>query len=126
MALYAATGLLVRTTADELYRRVFTAKNPGAGQMRAAFFITNKDRRHGDGFVKAGTVIHVAGLVDEGVLLNSQEPSARVRALRDVQAAFEREGAAMEVRGLDREALARLATGGARHGIDGELARYFE
>ena len=125
LALYAATGLLVRTTADELYRRVFTVKNPGANQIRAAFFITGRDKRHGDGFVKAGTVIHVAGLVDEGVLLNSQEPAARVRALRDIQAAFEREGAAMEVRGLDREALARLAKNGALYGIDGEWARYF-
>jgi hypothetical protein len=67
--------------------------------------------------VKAGTVIHVARLVDEGVLLNSQEPSAWMRALKDIQAAFER--------GLDREALARLAKSGALYGIGGEWARYF-
>jgi murein DD-endopeptidase len=28
LALYAATGLLIRTTADDLYRRVFTKLNP--------------------------------------------------------------------------------------------------
>jgi murein DD-endopeptidase len=63
LALYAATGLLIRTTADDLYRRVFTKMNPGAGDIRAVFFI--------DG--NTGKASHVAGLVGNGAALNSQE-----------------------------------------------------
>jgi murein DD-endopeptidase len=70
--------------------------------------------------------VHVAGLVDEGVILNSQEPGARVRSLADIASYFARQGCGMEVRGLDKTALAGLAAAGARHGIDAELGRYFE
>jgi murein DD-endopeptidase len=127
MALYAATGLLIRTTADDLYRRVFTVNNPGREMIRAAFFITGRDKRHGDREVTAGTVTHAAGLLDEGVILNSQEPGARVRNLADVAASFEKQGASMAVRGLDRKALLSLADGGkTRYGLDGEFSHYFD
>jgi murein DD-endopeptidase len=124
LALYVATGYLIRTTADDLYRRVFTVKNPGRDMIRAAFFITGKDKQHGDGAVKAGTATHVAGLLDDGVILNSQEPGARVRVLRDITAWYE--GSACVVRGLDREALTKLSRDGARYGIDPEMAAYFD
>jgi murein DD-endopeptidase len=126
LALYAATGFLIRVSADELLRRVFTVKTAGAGDIRAAFFVTGKDRPHGDGTAKAGTAVHVAGLVDAGVILNSQESGARVRTLADISAWFGGQGCGTEIRGFDKAALAGLAAAGARYGLDAEFARYFE
>jgi murein DD-endopeptidase len=132
LALYAATGLLIRTTADDLYRRVFTKVNPRATDIRAVFYLTKKDKRHGDRPVAAGTAVHVAGIVEDGVILNSQEPCARVRRITDVSGWFQRSGHEAAVRGLDREALARLASdfqsveGKTRYGLDGEFSSYFD
>jgi murein DD-endopeptidase len=127
LALYAATGFLIRTTADDLYRRVFTVKNPDSKAIRAAFFIAGKNKAHGDRTAEARTATHVAGLVDDGAILNSQEPGARVRVLRDISAWYEREGSACVIRGLDRGALERLAREeNTRYGLDGELSQFFD
>jgi murein DD-endopeptidase len=116
LALYAATGLLIRITADDLCRRVFTVANPSPRDIRAVFFI--------DGATgKAG---HVAGLVGDGVALNSQEGGARLWSLEGLSRWFWDRGASTAVRGLDRAALARLAGERGRNGIDPELAAYFE
>jgi murein DD-endopeptidase len=114
MALYAATGLLIRTTADDLYKRVFTVQKPGAGAIRGAFYIKN------------GIATHVTGLVDEGVVLNSQEGGARIRNLESISAWFWNQGYSTAVRGLDRGALDKLAREGAVYGLDQEWGRYFE
>ncbi|MFP3041737.1 C40 family peptidase [Treponema primitia] len=113
LALYAATGLFIRTTADDLYRRVFTVVNPAQQGIRAAFFIDGNTGKAG----------HVAGLVGDGVILNSQEGGARVRSLDGISAWFWNQGASTAVRGLDRAALVRLA--GGRYERDQELAAYF-
>ena len=127
MALYAATGLLVRTTADDLYKRFFTAVNPKAGDIRAVFYITKKDRRHGDRTVAAGTATHIAGILEDGIILNSQEPYAKLRRINDVSDWYQRNGYEVAVRGLNREALARLAKEGKTvNGLDNEFSRYFE
>jgi murein DD-endopeptidase len=126
LALYAATGLLIRTTADDLYRRVFTKVNPRSGDIRAVFYITKKDKRHGDGYAAAGSVVHVAGVLEDGIILNSQEPYAKVRRVTDVSDLFQRNGHEVAVRGLDRGALERVAGEGLRYGIDPEFGRYFE
>jgi murein DD-endopeptidase len=81
LALYAATGLLIRTTADDLYRRVFTKVNPKPSDIRAVFYLTKKDKKHGDGYAVSGTATHVAGILEDGIILNSQEPYAKVRRL---------------------------------------------
>ena len=127
MALFAATGLLVRTTADDLLKRVFTVVNPRAGEIRAVFYVSKKDKKHGDRVVAAGTCTHVAGIVDDGVVLNSQEPYARVRRINDVSDFFQREGCEVLVRGLDRGALAKLANGKKTlYELDPEFERFFE
>ena len=127
MALFAATGLLIRTTADDLLKRVFTRVNPRNGDIRAVFFVTKKDKKHGDGFVCAGTATHVAGFIDDGVILNSQEPYARVRRINEVSDSFQRDGYDVLVRGLDRAALARLAGEGKTvFGLDHEFQQFFE
>jgi murein DD-endopeptidase len=126
LALYAATGLLIRTTADDLYRRVFTKPNPWPADIRAVFYLTKKGRKHGDGYAAAGAAVHVAGMVGDGIILNSQEPYAKVRRITDVSDWFQRNGHDVAVRGLDRDALEKLADAGTRYGIDPEFGRYFE
>jgi murein DD-endopeptidase len=127
LALYAATGLLIRTTADDLYRRVFTKVNPRAQDIRAVFYLTKKDKKHGDRTVTPGTVVHSAGILEDGIILNSQEPYAKVRRITDVSDWFQRNGHEAAVRGLDREALEKLAREGkTRYGLDNEFSQYFD
>jgi len=127
MALYAATGLLIRTTADDLLKRVFTVINPRQGDIRAVFYITKKDKKHGEGYAAAGTATHVAGIIGDGVILNSQEPYAKVRQIHEVSDCYQKEGHEVLIRGLNREALEKLAKEGKpRYGLDSEFSIYFE
>jgi murein DD-endopeptidase len=127
LALYAATGLLIRTTADDLFKRVFTRLNPKTGDIRAVFFVSKKDKKHGDRWVAAGTATHVAAFVDDGVIFNSQEPYARVRRINELSDSYQREGNEVHIRGLNRDALARLAGEGKTvYGLDAEFSRYFD
>jgi murein DD-endopeptidase len=127
MALFAATGFLIRTTADDLYKRVFTRANPKAADIRAVFYITKNNRQHGDRTVAAGTATHVAGFVGDGVVLNSQQPHALLRRTGDVSTWYERNGFDIVVRGLNRDALAHLAgEGRTLFGLDAELSKYFD
>ena len=127
MALFAATGLLVRTTADDLFKRVFTKINPRQGDIRAVFYVVKKNQKHGDRMVAAGTATHIAGFVDDAVILNSQEPSARVRRINEVSDWYFRNGYEIHVRGLNREALARIAAEGKTvYDLDPEISRFFE
>jgi len=127
MALFAATGLLIRTTADDLLKRVFTHVNPRQGDIRAVFYVCKKNQKHGDRTVAAGTATHVAGIVEDGVILNSQEPYAKVRRITDVSDSFLRDGYEVLVRGLDRQALAKIA--GERKTVfdlDSEFKQFFD
>jgi murein DD-endopeptidase len=127
MALFAATGLLIRTTADDLLKRVFTKVNPRQGDIRAVFYITKKDKKHVDRYVSAGTATHVAGFVDDGVILNMQDPYARVRRVEDISSTFQRNEHEVVVRGLDRSALERLAKEGKTvYALDPEFHQFFD
>jgi murein DD-endopeptidase len=127
MALYAATGLLIRTTADDLYKRVFTVVNPRPDTIRAVFFITKKNVKHGDRMVAAGTATHIAGILENGIILNSQEPYAKIRQIIEVSNWYQNNGHEVVVRGLNRETLARLANEGKTvYDLDPEFSKYFE
>ena len=127
MALFAATGFLIRTTADDLYKRVFTDQYPKPDQIRAVFFLTKKNQKHGDRMVAAGTATHIAGILEDGVLFNSQEPYAKVRKIIEVSDWYQRNGYEVAVRGLNREALAKLATDGKTvYDLDSEFWNYFD
>jgi len=129
MALFAATGLLIRTTADDLLKRVFTKANPGQNDIRAVFFVSKNNKQHGEGYAVAGSAVHVAGIVDDGVIFNasSLEPFARVRRLNEVSDWYVRNGHDVIIRGLNREALAKLAAEGqAVYELDTEFYHYFE
>ena len=68
-----ATGMPLRVTADELYRRHFTEDVPGvsslAGRIGAAFFLD-----------KEGRAIHVAGHMGAGLFLNASSIEEKRRA----------------------------------------------
>ncbi|MDR0908726.1 MAG: peptidoglycan endopeptidase [Spirochaetaceae bacterium] len=114
LALLAATGCLVRITADDLYRRVFTVKNPAADAIRVAFFVDRKTKK----------AIHCSGFVDDGIVLNSQEGGAKLRTFDRLSAWFFNRNAGTEIRGLDKAALKKLSDEGARYDLDKELAKY--
>jgi murein DD-endopeptidase len=127
MALYAATGHLIRTTADDLYKRVFTDCFPKPDQIRAVFFITKKNQKHGDRMVVAGTATHIAGILENGIIFNSQEPYGKVRQIVDVSNWYQQNGFEVAVRGLNREALARLAREGkTAYYMDAEFYNFFQ
>jgi murein DD-endopeptidase len=102
LALYAATGFLVRTTADELYKRYFTIKNPPEKMIRAVFWITQKEQDHVDRTVPTGTATHIAGVVGRGTVLSSEEPYAVVSTVP----AGPPGGRIVTTRGLNVESLA--------------------
>ena len=126
MALFAATGLLIRTTADDFYRRIFTVINPKPNQIRAVFCIAKKKVQHGKETVFPGTATHVAGIIEDGIVLNSQEPYAKVRQLIYVSDWYQRNGYEIAIRGLNREALEKLAREGkTTYDLDPEFWKYF-
>jgi len=60
------------------------------------------------------------------VIMNSQEPYARVRRINELSDWYFRNGYEIYVRGLDREALARLAGEGKTvYGLDPEFSDFF-
>ena len=121
LALYAATGCLVRTTADELYKRYFTLENPTDKMIRAAFWLTQKEQRHGDRVVPAGTATHIAGVVGRGAVLSSEEPYAVVSTIPAVPPG----GRIVATRGLNRAYLASRS-GKEVYDLDPAFREYFE
>jgi murein DD-endopeptidase len=114
LALLASTGYLIRVTADDLYRKVFTVKNPAKDSIRVAFFVDRKTKK----------AVHCSGFVDSDIVLNSQEGGARVKSYSGIASWFWNNGATSEVRGLDKAALKRLSDDGARYDLDKELLKY--
>jgi murein DD-endopeptidase len=121
LALYAATGYLVRTTADELYRRYFTIKDPLDKMIRAAFWITQSEQRHVDRTVPAGTATHIAGVVGRGAVLSSEEPCAVVSTIPAIPSG----GRIVATRGLNLEYLA-AHSGRDVYDLDPAFRDYFE
>jgi murein DD-endopeptidase len=115
LALFMATGFLVRTTADDLFHRFFTVNDPKAGSIQAAFFVDGKTK----------IAAHVARFVGEGIVLNAQEQGAEVKRVKELTDWFSIRGTYTVIRGLDRNGFERLAEKGNRYGIDYQLKRYF-
>lgn len=125
LALAAATGLIVRTTADGMYRKYFTVKNPGIDDIQAIFFVTQYDRQHGDRVAKRGEVVHVAGVIHEGVVMNVVEPKADIRLTDSMRHSYSLMGCEMVIRGLDRNALEIAAKEDSDLlGLDTEFGEY--
>lgn len=70
-------GYRIRTTADELYRKIFTqyvSNELDLEKIMAVFYVTKEDRDHGNRKVKKGTAIHVTPVVGKYVVLNAGNP----------------------------------------------------
>ena len=109
LALLMATGYSIRVTADDLYRRFFTKRNPDKDTIQAAFVTTLYDRQFGARRYKAGEVCHVAGVCGKGVVLNCVEPRSYLRDLHDFTAYYQANDYTVHVRGLDMEALKKAS-----------------
>ena len=105
LALLLATGCSIRVTADALYRKYFTVRNPDRNSIRCAFFITNYDRKLGSRLYKENEVAHCAGLAGEDVVLNCVEPRSVLRSLSDLRPVYYGMDYRIEVRGLNKKTL---------------------
>ena len=126
LALAAATGKVVRTTANELFKKFFTKHNPDVDDIQAVFFIARYDRPHGDRILRSGEVGHVAGVISEGVVMNVVEPKADIRMIHSLRNSYVIQGFDIAIRGLDSQAFENAAdTGSDLFGLDTEFAEYF-
>ncbi len=109
LALLLATGCSIRVTADALFKKYFTKKNPEKNDIQAAFFITLYDRKLGTRLYKENEVCHVAGVCGTDVVLNCVEPYSVLRSLSDMKPFYQANDYRVVVRGLDREALQKAS-----------------
>lgn len=109
LALLMATGYSIRVTADDLYKKFFTKKNPDKNTIQAAFVVTHYDRQFGARRYKAGEVCHVAGICGKDVVLNCVEPRSYLRDLHDFEAYYHANDYSVHIRGLDMEALKKAS-----------------
>ena len=109
LALLLATGCSIRVTADALFKKYFTKKNPDKNDIQAAFFITLYDRKLGSRLYKENDVCHVAGVCGTDVVLNCVEPYSVLRSLSDMKPFYQANDYRVVVRGLDREALQKAS-----------------
>ena len=109
LALLLATGCAIRVTADTLFRKYFTKRNPDKSDIQAAFFITLYDRKLGSRLYKENEVCHVAGLCGRDVVLNCVEPVSELRSLSDMKPYYQANDYRVIVRGLDWEALQKAS-----------------
>ncbi len=127
LALAAATGKIIRTTADELYRKFFTIRNPDVSDIQAVFFIAQNDRSHGDRILRTGEVGHITGVISEGIVMNVVEPKADIRQIASLRNSYALRGYDMAIRGLDRKAFVAAADAGTDlFGLDAEFAEYID
>ena len=109
LALLLATGYAIRVTADSLYRKYFTKKNPDKNDIQAAFFITLYDRKLGSRVYKENEVCHVAGVCGKDVVLNCVEPYSELRSLNDMKPYYQANDYRIIIRGLNRETLQKAS-----------------
>lgn len=109
LALLLATGCAIRVTADALFKKYFTKKNPEKDDIQAAFFVTLYDRKLGSRLYKENEVCHVAGVCDRDVVLNCVAPYSELRSLSDMKPYYQANDYRVFVRGLDREALQKAS-----------------
>lgn len=112
LALLLATGCFIRLTSDELFKKIFTVKNPSKDDIQAAFFITNYDRKIGQRIYKEGECAHVAGICGIDVVLNCVSPVSVLRSLSDMRPFYNAMDYAVYVRGLNRDELQKASDSG--------------
>ncbi len=109
LALLLATGCAIRVTADALFKKYFTKKNPDKDDIQAAFFMTLYDRKLGTRLYKENEICHVAGVCGKDVVLNCVEPYSELRSLSDMKPYYQANDYRVIVRGLNRKALQKAS-----------------
>jgi murein DD-endopeptidase len=127
LALMMATGFRIRTTADGLFKKFFTVKNPEKGMICSAFFISRYDKKHGSRIAHKGEAVHVTGIVGQGVVFNSVYPRAELRTLESLKLEYGFKGCDVVIRGLNLGALEDANKNGTDlFSLDDELKTYFK
>lgn len=109
LALLLATGCSIRVTADTLYKKYFTKKNPEKDDIKVAFFVTLYDRKLGERLYKENECCHVAGICGNDVVLNCVEPYSVLRSITDMRPFYHANDYKIVIRGLNREALQKAS-----------------
>ncbi|MCR5765739.1 MAG: peptidoglycan endopeptidase [Treponema sp.] len=127
LALLLSTGCFIRVTADELFKKFFTKKNPNKDDIQAAFFVTNYDRKIGEKIYKEGECAHVAGVCGIDVVLNCVSPVSVLRSISDMRPFYNAMDYSVYVRGLDRDVLQKASdSGNYLFGADYEFSKIHE
>lgn len=105
-------GYSVRTTATELYRRLFVHPVRGHHEqyVAAAFVITAEDVQHNDRIEHAGGATHVMPVVGEQVVLDAAwDQEAKLKAFNVIEDRYVTRVAHIEYRALDWGRLRKLS-----------------
>jgi len=114
LAIMAGIGKGIRTTANGLYHEIFTEAPNG---IDVAFYQTKKPQKHGNRTVPDGHIVHVAGFVDKGVVLNMTPPKAKIQSIESFTNYGDRYGFKVIIRGASMSQL-RKHDGILMSGID--------
>ena len=123
-------GYLIRTTATDLYKRLFTIPVVGHHDehIAALFVVTTEPTPHGDRTLPAGGVTHVMPFVGENVVLDaSWKDKVRLRSLTDVFTRYKTSTTILAVRALNWRLLRELHENRSMaFGIDDELLEFID
>jgi cell wall-associated NlpC family hydrolase len=109
-----ALGYDLRTTADTLFKAVYTLKPKDTLDLTrtmAVFYVTKKEKLHFNRMVPAGTATHVTPVVGHNVVLNAVE-RITLDTAREVREYFEARDSYAEWREIDWDAVDRLHKSG--------------
>jgi len=120
-AIIGATGFKIRTTANGLYKNIFTNRPNG---IDAVFWKTKIERKYPQKTYPAGAIEHIAGIVDKNVILNMTWPKARLEPLPAAIIKAERDQYEIDIRGLNMNACEKYS-GKMFYGVDKKLKELF-
>ena len=126
-------GYKIRTTADELYNRLFTFEIEEKDELDlervvAVFYVMQKPWTKLSGErMAAGTVRHVTPVVGRYVVVDADWDRDQIilKTAKEVRVGMERKGAAAEWREIDWKT-ARLLSGKIFYGPDDEILKWLE
>lgn len=100
-AIIGATGFKIRTTANGLYKNIFTQQPNG---IDAVFWKTKIERKYPQKTYAPGSIEHIAGIVDRNVILNMTWPKAKLESLPEAIIKAEKDQYEIDIRGIDLDA----------------------
>lgn len=117
-------GFNIRTTADDLYKQIFTERYDPE-KISALFFVTKKEQKHGSRMVPEGTATHIMGYVGDTAILNMTPPKAKLQSVYDAINWANKNGYTAVYRSTSKEILEKWSDK-LWYGIDMELSEVFD